>query len=111
VTLIELGARALCKERGYDPDQLEPGDLPCVDGRNAKGEPCHFLWRDFAPRALLVLKAIREPTQTMLDAAWKADDYVGAEWTVMLDAELAVAEASLGPKGNVGPASGSDTPA
>jgi len=53
-------ARVLCKLAGYKPDQLEPGDCPTgvdaealavPDGRNAGGDFCHFLWRQFVKRA------------------------------------------------------------
>lgn len=50
---IEELARVLCEADGRDPDELEPGDDPYMnntpvdDGRNRKGEICHFYWRKY----------------------------------------------------------------
>lgn len=51
-------ARLLCELRGYDPDALEPGDALGIDGRNAKDEPCHFMWRQWLNDARKVLRYI-----------------------------------------------------
>lgn len=48
---IEQVARVLCRQSGLDPDKLEPGDLPQIDGRLRNGDPAHFMWRDFQDRA------------------------------------------------------------
>lgn len=77
---IEAAAWALCKATGHEPDALEPGDLPRLDGYNRKGEPCHFLWRDFMNKAKVTLLAARrvspqsdnEPTEVEIEAV-KAD--------------------------------------
>ncbi|HPA20945.1 MAG TPA: hypothetical protein PLU30_24565 [Verrucomicrobiae bacterium] len=31
----------------FDPDGLEPGDVPCIDGYMSNGDPGHFYWRQF----------------------------------------------------------------
>ena len=46
--------------------------------------------------ALAALRAIEEPTQAMLDAAWGAENYVGEEWTLMVRAAIAEAERKEG---------------
>ncbi len=84
---IELVARVLCEERGYDPDALEPGNVIVritdnlekwesaegvfidrladngtrpPDGYNRKGEPCHFMWRQYIKTAQAVVKALED---------------------------------------------------
>ena len=68
---VEVIARTLCAP--FDPESLEPGDEPCIDGWSGS-EPCHFLWRDFVPNAHTILAALsaaglavvpREPTEAM----------------------------------------------
>lgn len=55
--MVERGARALCKQRGGDPDRLEPGDVPCIDGYRRNGDPAHFVWRHHADEARACLSA------------------------------------------------------
>jgi len=55
---VEIIARIICKERGYNPDEMEPGDLPITDRILANGDPAHFLWRNFTPLARKIIKAI-----------------------------------------------------
>lgn len=52
---VEKLARLLCEQQGNNPDYLEPGDALGTDGHNAKGEPCHFLWRHYEEDAAEVL--------------------------------------------------------
>lgn len=49
-TQTEQLARLLCEQRGHDPDRLEPGDAYGVD-ETVKGEPCHYMWRQFVEDA------------------------------------------------------------
>ncbi|WP_165184753.1 hypothetical protein [Caulobacter soli] len=84
--MIERAARAICEERGYWPDDLEPGNIIihplddletwtssdgvsiealCSDGqRPADGhdgkDPCHFVWRQFIGSAQVALRAALE---------------------------------------------------
>lgn len=81
--MIERAARALCEEAGYDPDDLEPGNViihPLDDlenwespeGDNIDGladngtrppdgndgkDPCHFMWRQYIAEAQVALRA------------------------------------------------------
>lgn len=81
--MIELAARALCEHDGYDPDDLEPGnviihpldnltawespegefiDTLCdngtrpPDGHDGK-DPCHYMWRQYIGRAQVAILA------------------------------------------------------
>lgn len=54
---VEAAARALCYLDHGDPDGLEPGDVPCIDGYKKNGDPAHFLWRDYVERAEVALRA------------------------------------------------------
>jgi len=55
--LVERVARVLCTTNGGSPERLEPGDCPggrsddeallIPDGRNDRGEFCHFEWRAY----------------------------------------------------------------
>ena len=51
-------ARIICEDRGYDPDRLEPGNLPRKDGVCPNGDPGHFMWRQFVPLAKRIITAI-----------------------------------------------------
>jgi len=54
----ERVARALCVKAGINPDKLEPGDVYGVDGIAANGDPCHFMWRQFADTAQAAIAAL-----------------------------------------------------
>lgn len=89
--LIEAIARAICEARGHDPDYLEPGDALGVDGYNRKGEPGHFLWREFVDEATAALAVLErthvvvplEPTEAMI-RAW-TDEWHEGVGTIYLD--------------------------
>lgn len=85
--IVERVARVLCQRNGYDPDSIEPGDLPRVDGRLKNGDPGHFLWREFVAPARAAIEAMREPTDGMLEARF-GNDALGC-WQDMIDAALA----------------------
>lgn len=55
----EAIARIICAESDYDPDYLEPGNLPVVDGECSNGDPGHFLWREFVPLAKKILTQLK----------------------------------------------------
>ncbi len=52
MTLIEVGARALCNAKGLDPDELIQGQLP--------------RWRHFVDRVEPVLLALRDNPPTLV---------------------------------------------
>jgi hypothetical protein len=94
MNMREKLARAICEADGCDPDYLEPGDdpyqnnEPVIDGRNAKGYPCHFFWRRY-DRIFTdpVLDTLREPTPEMIAAATRAPDSWALEvWQSMITA-------------------------
>jgi hypothetical protein len=58
MNIVKQIARVLCEDRGYDPDQLEPGNVPCVDGVCPNGDPGHYMWREFMPLALKICDLI-----------------------------------------------------
>jgi hypothetical protein len=58
--MIEKVARILCEDRGYDPDKLEPGNLPRVDGKCKNGDPGHYIWREFVPLAKKIIKSVSD---------------------------------------------------
>ena len=57
-------ARTLCIHARRDPDSLEPGNAPydtdeeAVDGTLPNGDPAHYSWREFVPRAKEILISI-----------------------------------------------------
>jgi len=59
MTKIEIIARIICKDRGRDPDELEPGDLPKIDGICKNGDPGHFTWRQEISLAKKILDALK----------------------------------------------------
>lgn len=105
MTPLERAARALCDDRGLDPDGLEPGNAPyaddteVVDGHLAGG-PAFKIWRLFVDQARTVLQAIREPSEAMqrkfVDLALHGDvlkhggwqGYARDQWQAMIDAAL-----------------------
>lgn len=54
----EKVARIICKDQGCNPDALEPGDRPRIDGTCPNGDPGHFVWRQFVPLAKKIIKAL-----------------------------------------------------
>ena len=54
----EKVARVICENSGYDPDSLEPGDLPRIDGTCPNGDPGHFMWRTYIKLAKKIIKAL-----------------------------------------------------
>lgn len=59
MTRKELVAHIICKEvRKRDPKELEPGDLPKIDGICPNGDPGHFAWRQETLLAKKILKAL-----------------------------------------------------
>ena len=63
-TKTERVARLLAEAHRLNPDQLEPGDLPRIDGYMPNGDPSHFIWRQFVP---LAKKVIRECSYRLRD--------------------------------------------
>ena len=55
----ELVARIICKYHGYDPDKLEPGSLPKIDGTCPNGDPGHFMWRQYVTLANKIIKVLK----------------------------------------------------
>jgi hypothetical protein len=55
---VELVARIICHDRGYDPDMLEPGDVPQIDGTCSDGSNGHYFWREFTELAEKIITAI-----------------------------------------------------
>jgi hypothetical protein len=53
---IEGVARLLCQQRGYDDDQLEPGDGYGVDAILPNTDPAHYLWRAFVEDATQIVE-------------------------------------------------------
>ena len=79
--LIEAMARAICEEDGYEPEFLEPGDAFGIDV-HIRGEPCHYIWRQWTERAVAALTAIEaaglaivpvDATEAMIDAGHTLD--------------------------------------
>jgi len=99
-TMIERVARKLCWIRGYEPDQLEPGDDPygndtsLIDGRMPNGDPAHFMWRQFVKPARELFAEMREPTEAMCEAAPFVYDQVlpSDTWRAMIDAAITEGE-------------------
>ena len=60
-TKTERVARLLAKDKGYDPDALELGDLPRIDGYMKNGDPAHYMWRQFVPLAKKVIREASYP--------------------------------------------------
>ena len=61
-TLVERMARALCRSDANNPDTLTyPGGSP--------------MWTAYVPKALAAFRAIREPTEGMIEA--------GSEWAYL----------------------------
>jgi len=66
---IEQAARGLCSLAGHTPDEL-------VDGRP--------IWRTYLPHVRIVLKAIRHPTDALLDAGMCSQQ----QWEAMIESAL-----------------------
>jgi len=56
--LVERVAKAICAERGFDPDCLEAGDEPVIDGYLRNGDPGHRLWREHVDEARAAIAAV-----------------------------------------------------
>lgn len=52
--------------------------MPAIDGY-VRGEPCHFMWREFVGDARAAIEAMRKPTDAMLDAMNDVDIDCGGE--------------------------------
>jgi hypothetical protein len=65
-SMIERVARAICRANGRDPDRLEPGDAPGIDGQLPNGDPAHFVWKHYMDEARAAIEALREPTDDMI---------------------------------------------
>ena len=57
---VEKLARFLCAQDRRDPDELEPGDVPQIDGRMRNGDPGHFRWREYVKQAKAIIKLLAE---------------------------------------------------
>jgi hypothetical protein len=75
---IEAAARTLCESRGYDPDQLEPGNLPyrgsdeeVIDGRLPNGDPGFFYWRAYVDDASAVIVAYLRAAEAQNRGFWR----------------------------------------
>ena len=55
---ITIVARIIARQRAYDPDYLEPGDLPRIDGHKPNGDPAHYIWREFIKDAKEIINGI-----------------------------------------------------
>lgn len=70
-SMIERVARALCIQRGREPDQLESGDDPrqndtsVIDGHMPNGDAAHFSWREFENDARAIITVMRSFTEEM----------------------------------------------
>lgn len=51
-------AKIICEDRGYNPNDLEPGNLPTTDGICPNGDQGHYRWRDFVPLAKKIIKML-----------------------------------------------------
>jgi len=58
--LTVMVAKTICKHMGYDPDYIEPGDVPQIDAVLPNGDPGHFLWREFVPLAEKIIHDLRQ---------------------------------------------------
>jgi hypothetical protein len=65
--IIERAARAICAAGGQDPDARV----------NIVGAPDRALWEAYIPEARAAVAAMREPTEAMLNAAFKAEADAG----------------------------------
>lgn len=61
-SVINGVARILCKQSGYDPDYLEPGDIYGVDGVNKNGDECHFMWKEYVRDAKEIVRFCKKKT-------------------------------------------------
>lgn len=54
-------------------------------------------WEDWTPEAIAALRAMREPTEGMVNAAWATTGYRGSitmiDWQAMIDQAIKEAEA------------------
>jgi hypothetical protein len=55
---IEIVAKIICEDQGYIPEELEPGDLPCIDGELPNGDPGHYKWREYVSLARKILRIL-----------------------------------------------------
>jgi hypothetical protein len=91
-SMVERVARALCLTTFSDPDALILVD---PDGPDRSFVP---LWKEYVPEARIAIKAMRAPTEAMIDAGHEnviAPAYVDATmcdpetvWAAMIDAAL-----------------------
>ena len=61
---IQAVAQELARQGGYDPEQLEPGDVHGVDGTLPNGDPAHFMWRKYIKGARSVIAVVDQFTET-----------------------------------------------
>ena len=74
---IEAVARALCWGNGMNPDLTLGGD-----GEN-------FLWHEYVNQAVRAIRALRVPTNDMLDVGLECQDWnPNTIYTAMIDAAL-----------------------
>jgi len=90
MSTIEMAARALCKARGHDPDEVvTPEILLNIDGLTRL--PVHGFhaaaWTFYAPMVRTVLEAIRDPALDMRKVC--TFEAAEIEWPKMIDAALA----------------------
>lgn len=83
--IIERTARAIAEYYNEDPDEVDTFQQTATGKDLAR-------WRAYAPVVAVVLQAIREPTEGMLEAVhvsdeWNADDPEGI-WRVMIEAAM-----------------------
>ena len=79
--IIERAARAICDRYGYDPDS---------DDQLGFAEVGDVNWNMFEDDARAVLRAIREPSEGMVEAGGAGGDWPHARetWVSMIDAAL-----------------------
>lgn len=94
-TMVERMARAIAANHGVDPDMLGPGQRHVAD---IDGIPTIVsdhrgpLWKMWVSDAIAALRAMREPAESMCEAAenaWVSEIWV---WQAMIDQAIKEAE-------------------
>lgn len=89
-TLIEACARVLCEAAGRDPDCITHGSSMAQTGGMNFTAVYKRAWQQHVGQARAMLRAMREPSETMLAAMCRAED-AGTkrdEWQAAIDAAL-----------------------
>ena len=84
----EVIARAMCRQAGYDPDSLEPGDDPYCNNQSVvdatvRGEPHHYRWRGFVVKADAALSALEASGMAIVPVeATEAMHTAARDWSI-----------------------------